>query len=156
MDSTSTRYGYSVPCSVTTLSPCLPAITRASMPPRRIARTISSASEVVPACLLIPNLLPRGLRGFLLLRVIQPFFNGFFSIESLPTKLLTNIGKNYACPRLLCHTVLHVCRALTSGFFDSTFRISNPTITRSVSDKSPMILQIGTGRRRTSVGMARI
>jgi hypothetical protein len=156
MDSTSTRYGCSVPCSVTTFSPCLLAITRASMPPRRIARTISSASEVVPACLLIPDPLPRGLRGFLLLRVIRPFFNDFFSIESLPTKLLTDIGRNYACPRLLCHTVLHACRALTSGFFDFPFRISNPTITRSVSDKSPMILQIGTGRLRTSVGMASI
>src|ERR1700756_193285 len=83
-------------------------------------------------------------------------FQWLFSIESLPTKLLTNIGKNYACPRLLCHTVLHACRALAAALFDFPFRISNPTITRSVSDKSPMILQIGTGRLRTSVGMASI
>ncbi len=35
-------------------------------------------------------------------------------------------------------------------------RSCSPTRTRSVSDKSPMILRIGMGSRRTSVGIARI
>src|SRR5579864_1929658 len=36
------------------------------------------------------------------------------------------------------------------------FLTSSPTKTRSVSDRSPMILRMGWGRLRTSVGMARI
>src|SRR6185503_9933224 len=44
MDSMSTRYSCSAPCSENTCGPCLPAITTASTSPVRMARSVSSAS----------------------------------------------------------------------------------------------------------------
>jgi|GEM_PF-6090723 len=98
---------------------------------------------------------PSRAAGFLATPSNPAVFQWLFLYRIFADQPLRILG-NYACPRLLHHTVLHARRALTSGFFGFPFRISNPTITRSVSDKSPMILQIGTGRLRTSVGMASI